>query len=114
MASSAAYSGRAPKAVKATHWLVPFRQALMLAVWPSASGPTVSVCAAMPAELVVTEAGLGLPIPEVGFCHATLWPLSGTPLLSTSASTVHVKVAPAASDSCRGSTESVAGVPPTN
>ena len=61
-----AYSGRAPKAVKATHWLVPLRQALMVAVWPSASGPTVSVLVAMPLALVraAVEPERTMPLPE--------------------------------------------------
>jgi hypothetical protein len=53
-ASREAYSGREPKAVKATHWLVPLRQALMVSVWPSVSGPAVRAWVAMPLELVRT------------------------------------------------------------
>ena len=38
------------------HWLVPLRQALMVAVWPSVSGPTVRALVAMPLELVMAAA----------------------------------------------------------
>ncbi len=81
-----AYSGRAPKAVKTTHWLVPLRQAFMVAVWPSASGPTVSALVAMPLELVRAAALPAGRMPDKAVvCHKTFCALSGMPLERTSA-----------------------------
>src|SRR5580704_13390220 len=84
--SRIASSGRAPYAVNATHWVVPLRHALMLTTWPSASGPTVRMLVAMPAELVIAAAGpCGAMPPPDGVCHATDWPARGTPFERTSA-----------------------------
>src|ERR1039458_10142593 len=87
--SSNAYSGRAPYAEKATHWLVPLRQAVMLTVWPSASGAMVRASVAMPAELVIAPIEpCGVMPPPGGVCHATDWPARGLPLERTRACTV--------------------------
>src|SRR5258708_20536893 len=47
-------------------------------------------------------------------CQLTDWPAAGAPFETTSAWTVQVNVAPAASESCGVSEVSVAGVPPAN
>src|ERR1035438_3124498 len=95
------------------HWLVPFRQAVAVAVGPSVRGPAVSALAATPLLLVVTEPlWKVMPLPLV--CHATVWPLEATPLFSARACAVQVTVAPAASESIGVSEVSVGGVPPTN
>src|SRR5258708_2385071 len=68
-AARLAYWGRAPKAVKATQVVPPFRQAFEVTVWPWLSAPTISVAAATPAELVV-DAVPGATMP-VTLCHFT-------------------------------------------
>jgi len=84
-AASEANSGRAPKAVRVTHWLVPFRQALMVAVWPSVRGPTESVVVAIPLTLVRDEAFDCVLMPGPLDVKATDWPAVGTPLASARA-----------------------------
>jgi len=75
---------RAPKAVKATHWLVPLRQAWMEAVWPSgerADGEDVDGDA-----VGVGESGGAAGGNDAGCavgCQATFCALSGTPLART-------------------------------
>ena len=86
----------------------------MVAVWPSASGPTVRVLVAMPAELVRAEAeperddAAGRGLPGDGLAGG------GRPLERTRAWTVQVKVAPAASESWGVSEARTGGVPPAN
>src|ERR1035438_882911 len=95
------------------HWLVPFRQAVAVAVGPSVRGPAVSALAATPLLLVVTEPlWKVMPLPLV--CHATVWPLEATPLFSARACAVQVTVAPAASESIGVSEVSVGGGSPPN
>ena len=78
------------------HWLVPLTQALMLAVWPAARGPTESALVAIP--LAVVRAGVepSAAMPVVEICQATDWLGEGWPLERTRAWTVHVKAEPAA------------------
>ena len=73
-AARVANSGREPKALKATQVLVELRQALEVAVWPSASGPAISVVVARPAALVVD--GLAGAVIPVALCHAMCWPVA--------------------------------------
>ena len=53
--SSHAYSGRAPRAVKLTHCVVPLRQADDAVSWPGARGPTARDFEAIPVTLVVED-----------------------------------------------------------
>jgi hypothetical protein len=108
-AAREANSGREPKAVKVEQVLVPVRQAVMAAVWPSVSGPTVSVAEAIPFALVV--AGLDGATMPVAPCQVTFWPAEGEPPLWTSAWTGHWTVAPAARWSVGASEVRAAGVP---
>src|ERR1700722_2976646 len=80
-AARVANSGLEPKAWKVTQTLVPVTQALAIAVWPSASGPTVRVVLATPAALVMAADG-GAAIPEA-FCQATCRPGAGWPAVNT-------------------------------
>src|ERR1700736_6637199 len=84
-AARLAYCGRAPKAVKATQVVPPFRQAFEVTVWPWLSAPTTSVAAATPVELVV-DAVADATTP-VTFCHFTCCPAIGAPPLCASACT---------------------------
>ena len=71
MDSSHAYSGRAPRATKLTHWLVPLRQATEVVCWPPARGPTMRDLVAIPLELVVAVGEpVGLMLLPV--CQATV------------------------------------------
>ncbi len=85
----------------------------MVAVCPSASGPTVREWAAMPAELVTAVAEPRETMPEV-VCQVTDWLAAGLEFESARAWTVQVKVAPAARESWGVSEERVGGVPPVN
>src|SRR5580698_2971508 len=109
--SSHAYSGRAPRATKLTHWVVPFRQAFAVDCWPSASGPTARDLEAMPLESVVADAppcGEMLPLD----CQVTVCPGAGAPPVSAIACAVQLTVAPAATDRDGVRAERLGAVPP--
>ena len=89
-----AYSGREPKTSKIAQVPVPLMQAFVVAVWPSASGPGVSVAEAIPLALAEAEP-LGATIP-VELCQVTGWPAAGFPPPRAGAWTGHCAVAPAA------------------
>ena len=112
--SSNAYPGREPKALKAMHWLVPLRQAVAETCWPSASGPTVRILVAMPSAPVMAAVLSSAEMPLDGICQATAWPIKGRPLFNTSACTVQLNVAPAASESWGVREARTGGVPPAN
>src|ERR1022692_1251778 len=107
-----AYSGRAPKTEKETHWLVPLRQAVDEACWPSVSGPTANDLAAMPLPLVMAAVFPWGVMPRSAVCQATACPPMGTPLFSTKACTVQLTVEPAATESLGDRAASVGGFPP--
>ena len=84
----------------------------MVAVWPAARGPTVSVRVAIPLELVIAAAEPRETMPVAEAAQETDWLAAGTPFERTRAWTVQVKVAPAARESCGVSEERTGGNPP--
>src|SRR6478736_1700636 len=95
--SSHTNSGRAPRTVKLTHWVVPFRQAAETVCCPGVRGPTERDFEAMPFAPVIEEDGPTGAMPLPG-CQAMVWAGAGRPLVSVRACVVQLTTAPAATD----------------